>query len=143
MNRIYKSHNGFTLIEIMVVVAVIALLGAMIGPTLFNKVQQAEETRVAQDIRAIESALRFYRLDNYRYPTQGQGLNALINTPADAEDRWNGPYLESMPLDPWGQTYLYAYPSTNGRDFDVYTLGADQQENGEGTDQDWGNWNIQ
>ncbi|MGZ0190292.1 MAG: type II secretion system major pseudopilin GspG [Alphaproteobacteria bacterium] len=143
MKKIQSSQKGFTLIEIMVVVAVIALLSAMIGPTLFNKVQQAEETRVAQDIRAIESALKFYRLDNYRYPTQGQGVNALINVPIGAVDRWNGPYLESMPLDPWGQTYIYAYPSKNGRDFDVYTLGADQQENGEGADQDWGNWNIQ
>ena len=143
MNKMQKSHKGFTLIEIMVVVAVIALLGAMIGPTLFNKVQQAEKTRVAQDIRAIESALKFYRLDNYRYPTQGQGLNALTNAPTGDEDRWNGPYLDSMPMDPRGQTYLYAYPSTNGRDFDVYTLGADQQESGEGADQDWGNWNIQ
>jgi len=143
MNKIQKSHKGFTLIEIMVVVAVIALLGAMIGPTLFNKLRQAEETRVAQDIRAIDSALKFYRLDNFRYPTQGEGLAALINVPTGAEDRWNGPYLESMPVDPWGQTYIYTYPSAQGRDFDVFTLGADQQENGEGADQDWGNWNIQ
>ena len=142
MNKIQNVQKGFTLIEIMVVVAVIALLGAMIGPTLFNKVQQAEETRVAQDIRAIESALKFYRLDNYRYPTQSQGLSALLSAPSGSEDRWNGPYLESMPVDPWGQNYLYAYPSNNGRDFDVYTLGADQQENGQGADQDWGNWNI-
>lgn len=142
-HKIQNVQKGFTLIEIMVVVAVIALLGAMIGPTLFNKVQQAEETRVAQDIRAIESALKFYRLDNYRYPTQSQGLGALLSAPSGSEDRWNGPYLESMPVDPWGQNYLYAYPSNNGRDFDVYTLGADQQENGEGADQDWGNWNIQ
>ncbi len=143
MKNTNKKHKGFTLIEIMVVVAVIALLGAMIGPTLFNKVQQAEETRVAQDIRAIESALKFYRLDNYRYPTQGQGLDALVRAPSGAEDRWNGPYLDSMPLDPWGQSYRYVYPSTHDRDFDVFTLGADQQENGEGADQDWGNWNIQ
>lgn len=143
MRNIQIKQKGFTLIEIMVVVAVIALLGAMIGPTLFNKVQQAEETRVAQDIRAIESALKFYRLDNYRYPTQGQGLDALISAPSGAEDRWNGPYLDAMPIDPWGQAYRYRYPSTHERDFDVFTLGADQQENGEGADQDWGNWNIQ
>tara|TARA_R110000824_G_scaffold315042_1_gene502080 strand:- start:94042 stop:94473 length:432 start_codon:yes stop_codon:yes gene_type:complete len=137
-----NKHKGFTLIEIMVVVAVIALLGAMIGPTLFNKVQQAEETRVAQDIRAIESALKFYRLDNYRYPTQAQGLEALLSPPSGS-DRWNGPYLEAMPADPWGQIYSYVYPSTHNKDFDLFTLGADQQEGGEGADQDWGNWNIQ
>ena len=126
----------------MVVVVVIALLGAMIGPTLFNKVQQAEETRIAQDIRTIESALKFYRLDNFRYPTQAQGLDALMTVPGDA-DRWNGPYLEDMPLDPWGEPYRYRYPGTNDKDFNVYTLGADNVEGGEGSDQDLGNWNIQ
>lgn len=143
MNTKPGNHSGFTLIEIMVVVAVIALLGAMLAPTLFNKLQQAEQTRVAQDIRAIESALKFYRLDNYRYPTQAQGLDALLNAPADAQNNWNGPYLDTVPLDPWGQAYYYSYPSTHGQDFDVYSLGADRQEGGEGADQDWGNWNIQ
>lgn len=143
MRNMPKNHSGFTLIEIMVVVAVIALLGAMIGPTLFNKIQQAEETRVAQDIRAIESALKFYRLDNYRYPTQAQGLEALMSPPSGAADRWNGPYLDAIPMDPWGQIYSYAFPSSHGKDFDLFTLGADQQDGGEGADQDWGNWNIQ
>ncbi len=143
MKTLTARNRGFTLIEIMVVVAVIALLGAMIGPTLFNKVQQAEQTRVAQDIRAIESALKFYRLDNYRFPTQTQGLDALMSAPDSNNANWNGPYLESVPMDPWGQEYRYSYPSTHGRDFDVYTLGADQSEGGEGADTDWGNWNIQ
>ena len=71
--KVNKKQAGFTLIEMMVVVVVIALLGAMIGPTLFNKVQQAEQTRIAQDIRVIEGALKFYRLDNYRYPTNQPG----------------------------------------------------------------------
>lgn len=132
---------GFTLIEIMVVVIVIALMGAMIAPTLFKKVQQAEETRVAQDIRVVESALKFYRLDNFRYPTQTQGLDALVHKPSGA-DRWNGPYLEELPKDPWGETYRYAYPGKHGKDVDVYTYGADNLEGGEGSDKDWGNWNI-
>ena len=88
-----NKQAGFTLIEMMVVVVVIALLGAMIGPTLFKKVQQAERTRIAQDIRVIEGALKFYRLDNYRYPKQSQGLDALMTNPGGA-DNWNGPYLE-------------------------------------------------
>jgi len=137
-----RKARGFTLIEIMVVVAVIALLGAMIAPTLFNKVLQAEETRVAQDIRAISSALSFYRLDNYRYPNQNQGLEALLSAPSGM-DRWNGPYLEDMPRDPWGESYQYTYPGIQGKAFDIFTRGADQQEGGEGADQDWGNWNIQ
>ncbi|MDC0598267.1 type II secretion system major pseudopilin GspG [Gammaproteobacteria bacterium] len=136
-----KNIQGFTLIEIMVVVVVIALLGAMIAPTLFSKVQQAEETRIAQDIRTIESALKFYRLDNYRYPSQTEGLTALHDKPANA-DRWNGPYLEDMPEDPWGVPYQYRYPGTHGKDIDVFTYGANNQEGGEGSEQDWGNWNI-
>lgn len=133
--------KGFTLIEIMVVVVVIALLGAMIVPTLFSKVQQAEETRIAQDIRAVESAMKFYRLDNFRYPTQVQGLDALLEQPS-GNDRWNGPYLEDLPLDPWGQAYLYVYPGTKGKDFDVFTFGADESEGGEDSNFDWGNWNL-
>ena len=136
-----KKQAGFTLIEMMVVVVVIALLGAMIGPTLFKKVQQAEQTRVAQDIRVIESALKFYRLDNYRYPTSGQGLDALLSNPGGL-DNWGGPYLEKKPEDPWGVPYQYANPGRRGKEIDIYTLGVDNQEGGEGSNADWGNWNI-
>ena len=137
-----RKNRGFTLIEMMVVVVVIALLGAMIGPTLFSKVQQAEETRVAQDIRVIESALKFYRLDNYRYPSQAQGLESLIKPPATAADKWNGPYLEDLPEDPWGVGYQYQNPGTHGKEVEVFTLGVDGQQGGEGSNKDWGNWNI-
>lgn len=136
-----NKQAGFTLIEMMVVVVVIALLGAMIGPTLFKKVQQAEQTRVAQDIRVIESALKFYRLDNYRYPTSSQGLDALISNPGGL-DNWSGPYLEKKPEDPWGEPYQYANPGRRGKEIDIYTLGVDNQEGGEGSNADWGNWNI-
>ena len=136
-----QKQAGFTLIEMMVVVVVIALLGAMIGPTLFKKVQQAEQTRVAQDIRVIESALKFYRLDNYRYPTTSQGLGALVSNPGGL-DNWSGPYLEKEPEDPWGQPYKYANPGRRGKEVDIYTLGVDNQEGGEGSNADWGNWNI-
>ena len=139
---IRKKQRGFTLIEMMVVVVVIALLGAMIGPTLFNKVQQAEETRVAQDIRVIESALKFYRLDNYRYPSQAQGLDSLITAPSSGADKWNGPYPEDLPEDPWGVAYQYQTPGTHGKEIEVFTLGVDGQQGGEGSNKDWGNWNI-
>ena len=86
-----NRQAGFTLIEMMVVVVVIALLGAMIGPTLFNKIQQAEETRVAQDIRVIESALKFYRLDNYRYPSKSKGLVSLVTAHSAGDAKRNGP----------------------------------------------------
>ena len=137
-----RKNRGFPLIEMLVVVVVIALLGAMIGPTLFSKVQQAEETRVAQDIRVIESALKFYRLDNYRYPSQAQGLESLIKPPATGADKWNGPYLEDLPEDPWGVGYQYQNPGTHGKEVEVFTLGVDGQQGGEGSNKDWGNWNI-
>ena len=137
-----NKQAGFTLIEMMVVVVVIALLGAMIGPTLFKKVQQAERTRIAQDIRVVEGALKFYRLDNYRYPKQSQGLEALMTNPGGA-DNWNGPYLDAVPKDPWKTPYLYSSPGSRGKDIDVYTYGADGASGGEGSNKDWGNWNVQ
>ena len=140
--EVRKIHTGFTLIEMMVVVVVIGLLAAMIGPRLFNQVEKAQKVRIKQDIRAIESALKFYRLDNYRYPNQSEGLEALINAP-EGVDRWNGPYLEDIPLDPFKNPYLFANPGTHGKEVEVYTLGENQVSGGEGIDKDWGSWNIQ
>lgn len=139
-NKVAKQA-GFTLIEIMVVVAVIGLLIGFIGPRVFNQVEKAERTRIAQDIRAIESALKLYRLDNYRYPSQAEGLEALITSPSQ-NGNWNGPYMENMPTDPWNQPYRYANPSTHNKQVDVFTLGLDNIQGGEGSNKDWGNWNI-
>lgn len=139
-NKVPKQA-GFTLIEIMVVVAVIGLLIGFIGPRVFNQVEKAERTRIAQDIRAIESALKLYRLDNYRYPSQAEGLEALITSPSQ-NGNWNGPYMENMPTDPWNQPYRYANPSTHNKQVDVFTLGLDNIQGGEGSNKDWGNWNI-
>ena len=92
-----NKQTGFTLIEMMIVVAIMAIMSAMLAPTLFNQVSKAEKARTASDIRQIESALKFYRLDNYRYPTQSQGLQALITAPSGSEaTSWNGPYLETV-----------------------------------------------
>ncbi|MBC6427640.1 MAG: type II secretion system major pseudopilin GspG [Cellvibrionales bacterium] len=133
--------RGFTLIEVMVVLVIIGLMGAIIGPTVFGKVQQAEETRIAQDVRAIEGALKMYRLDNYDYPSEGDGLEALLQKPSTARN-WRGPYLESVPEDPWGRPYRYAYPGVHGKEVEVFTLGRDGTDGGEGSDADWGSWNI-
>ena len=142
--KAYKQskQGGFTLIEMMVVVAVIGLLIGMVGPRVFNQVAKAEEKRVQQDIRVIENSLKFYRLDNFRYPSQAQGLEALITAPSDSGN-WNGPYLDAVPKDPWKAVYLYANPSTRGKEIDVYTLGADGVSGGEGSNKDWGSWNVQ
>ena len=139
--RKLRSQKGFTLIEVMVVIVIIALMGAIVGPTVFGKVQQAEEIRIAQDIRAIENALKMYRLDNFDYPSATEGLDALMTQPTSARN-WRGPYLEAVPEDPWAQKYRYAYPGTNGKEVEVFTYGRDNQSGGEGSDQDWGSWNI-
>ena len=137
------KQAGFTLIEIMVVVVIIALMLAAIAPRVFNRLEQAQETRATQDIRAIESALKFYRLDNFVYPSQSQGLEALVTEPTGAR-AWRGPYLDRLPLDPWNNApYRYRIPSDHGLDYDVFTYGADDAEGGEGQDADLGNWTIQ
>ena len=138
-----NKQTGFTLIEMMIVVAIMAIMSAMLAPTLFNQVSKAEKARTASDIRQIESALKFYRLDNYRYPTQSQGLQALITAPSGSEaTSWNGPYLETVPKDAWKQDYRYANPGTHGKTVEVYTLGADNTPGGTDSNADWGSWNV-
>ena len=97
-----KKQRGFTLIEVMIVVTIMALMIAAIAPNLFRNVVKAESIRVASDIRQVESALKFYRLDNYRYPSQSQGLEALVSAPSGATaTQWNGPYFDKLPSDPY------------------------------------------
>jgi general secretion pathway protein G len=136
-------ENGFTLIEIMVVVVILGILAALVAPNVISRIDDAQINRAKQDVRAVESALHLYRLDNFRYPTTDQGLDALVNQPADPSIRnWRqGGYLDKVPVDPWGTPYQYLYPGQNG-EFDVFTLGADQQPGGEGINADIGNWNI-
>ena len=136
-----KSQRGFTLIEIIVVVAIIGLMLAAVAPSVLGRLEQAEQTRVAQDISAIESALKMYRLDNFDYPAEAEGLQALITAPSTARN-WRGPYLESLPLDPWETAYRYAYPGIHGKEFEVFTYGRDNAQGGQGSDADWGSWNI-
>lgn len=138
------SQHGFTLLEIMVVVVIIGLLAAIVAPKLLGNIDTARTNRAKQDIRNIETALNLYRLDNFKYPTTDQGLQALVTNPGAAvAPNWKtGGYLRSIPKDPWNNPYHYRYPGQHG-DFDVWTYGADGQEGGEGTDADIGNWNIE
>lgn len=139
-----KNQGGFTLIEIMVVVIIIGILVAMVAPQVMGRIDQAQVTRVHSDLRAVENALNFYRLDNYIYPTSEQGLEALVTRPNDPNIRnWNPQgYLPRMPKDPWQRPYLYTSPGQNG-EIDVYTLGADGLPGGEGTNADIGNWELE
>ena len=134
---------GFTLIEIMVVVIIIGILAAIVAPNVIGRVDDAQITKAHAEIRNIESALKFYRLDNFQYPTSEQGLEALVTRPNDPNVRnWKpGGYLDRLPKDPWGNEYQYLNPGNNA-EIDIYSLGRDGRPGGEGLDADIGNWNT-
>ncbi len=136
-----RKQYGFTLIEIMVVVVIIGLLAAIVAPNFIGQVDTAARNKAMQDIRGIETALNLFRLDNYRYPTTAEGLQALVSNPGgDVGETWKQ-YLPRLPEDPWDQEYRYQSPGQRG-EIDVFTYGRDRQEGGEGIDADIGNWNL-
>lgn len=137
-----QLQKGFTLIELMVVVVILAVLAGLVVPKLMERPDEARIVKAKQDISAISSALQLYRLDNYVYPTTDQGLEALSEKPTEdpVPKNWK-PVLDRMPLDPWGNPYLYLMPGEHG-DFDVFTYGADNEEGGEGANATIGNWMI-
>lgn len=140
-----RAQRGFTLIEIMVVVVIIGVLGAIVVPQFMSRPDQAKVTAARSDILAISTSLEIYRLDNFSYPTTQQGLDALVKPPRSAPlpGNWSPQgYLKSVPVDPWGTPYQYLYPgvhSANGG-YDLYSLGADRAPGGEGYAADIGNW---
>jgi general secretion pathway protein G len=136
-------QRGFTLIEIMVVVIIIALLAAVVVPQFLGRVDDARVAKAKQDIQAIDTALTLFKLDNFKYPSTDQGLAALAEKPVDPGIRnWRpGGYLKKVNKDPWGNVYQYSNPGAHG-EYDLYTLGADGQPGGEGANADIGNWNL-
>lgn len=138
------DSRGFTLIEVMVVVAILAILAAIIVPRIMGRPEEAKRTKAQIDIKSIEEALNLYKLDNGVYPTTEQGLEALVkkpDTPPLALKWKDGGYLSRVPQDPWGRPYRYLSPGEHG-DFDVYSLGADGEPGGEGKDADVQSWNM-
>jgi general secretion pathway protein G len=134
-------EQGFTLLEIMVVVVIIGLLAALVVPRYMGQVDTANVNRAKGDIRGIETALNLYRLENFRYPSTTEGLQALVTNPGETvAPNWRQ-QLPRMPLDPWERPYQYASPGQHG-EFDVFSLGADGQEGGEGINADIGNWEL-
>ncbi|WP_031434569.1 type II secretion system major pseudopilin GspG [Methylomarinum vadi] len=135
-----RSEQGFTLLELLVVLGIIALLAGIVGPQVMKHMGASKTKAARVQIEDLSAALDMYKLDVGRYPTTEQGLVALVERPADNK-RWNGPYLRKskVPQDPWLEDYHYVSPGEHGR-FDLYTYGADGKEGGEGEDQDINSW---
>ena len=135
-----KRQRGFTLIELMVVLAILGVLAALIVPNVLDRADDARGTAARADVNNLMQALKLYRLDNQRYPAAEQGLQALVVKPSTgpAPVNWK-PYLDKLPNDPWGRPYQYMNPGVKG-EVDVLSLGADGQPGGEGKNADIGSW---
>ena len=139
-----RLSRGFTLIEIMVVVVILGILAALVAPNVIRRIDDAQIAKAKQDIRSYETALNLFRMDNFKYPTTDQGLAALVTKPGDTSIRnWReGGYISGLRKDPWGNDYHYQNPGSHG-EYDLFTLGADGVEGGEGINADVGNWTIE
>lgn len=136
-------QKGFTLIEVMVVVIILGILAAIVVPRVMDRPDVARITKAKQDIRAMESALNLYKLDNFTYPTTDQGIEALVSKPSGSPEPRNWKqYMDRLPKDPWGNDYQYLSPGTKG-DIDIFSFGADARPGGDGVNADIGNWDLQ
>ncbi len=131
-----KKQGGFTLIEVMVVVAILGILAAIVMTNVVGKDDQARVTTTKASLSSIANALEMYKLDNHKYPTTDEGLEALVTKPASAKNFPAGGYLKKLPEDSWGNPFRYVAPGDNGRPFEIYSLGGDDVEGGEGTNAD-------
>ena len=138
---VYRAR-GFTLIEVMVVIVILGVLAALVVPRIMSRPDEARVVAAKQDIATLMQALKLYKLDNRQYPTNAQGLNALIERPtvAPLPPNWK-PYLERLPADPWGMNYQYLNPGLRG-EVDVMSFGADGRAGGSGFDADIGSWEL-
>jgi general secretion pathway protein G len=137
-----RRDRGFTLIEMMVVMVIIALIAALVGPRVMKHLGSSKEKTTLVQIEQLSAALESFKLEVGRYPTQQEGLKALVENPGKAPN-WKGPYLrkKELPQDAWGFPFYYELPAKRGGiDYDLYSLGADGKPGGEGEDADIGNW---
>jgi general secretion pathway protein G len=137
---ITRLHRGFTLIELLVVLVIIGVLAALIVPNVLDRADDARVTAARTDVNNLMQALKLYKLDNQRYPSAEQGLDALVHKPSAGvvPPNWK-PYIDKLPSDPWGHPYQYVVPGLKG-EVDVFSFGADGQTGGEGRDADIGSW---
>src|SRR3989304_4868545 len=137
--KIFRNA-GFTLLELLIVMIIIGLLAALIGPKMIGRVGESRQTVAKQQVEGFGSALEMYRLDTTKYPTQEQGLEALVSEPQGVNN-WKGPYLKKkfIPKDPWGHEYIYTYPGANG-DYDIVSYGADGNTGGGGGGKEVASW---
>lgn len=142
---IYRnSQRAFTLIEVMVVVVILGILASIVVPRIMDRPDSARIIKAKHDVRALESALGLYKLDNFSYPSTDQGLQALVTKPSGKPDARNwkpGGYVDRMPKDPWGNEYKYLNPGVHS-EIDIFSFGADGVPGGEGMNADIGNWNL-
>ena len=142
--RVPRCQGGFTLIEILVVVVILGILASIIVPRIMRRPEEARRTKAIVDIKAIETALNLYRLDNGVYPSTEQGLEALVTKPTTGiiPKNWKEEgYLDKVPQDPWKNPFIYLHPGVH-KELDLVSYGADGVEGGEGKDADIENWNL-
>ncbi|MFP4226771.1 MAG: type II secretion system major pseudopilin GspG [Desulfobacterales bacterium] len=142
-----KKQAGFTLIELMVVIVILSILAVYVAPKLVGREEQAKQVKARVDIQALETALKLYKLDNGRYPTTEQGLEALVEPPDTGKvpENWReGGYIEKGKIasDPWGNDYIYLSPGSHG-DYDIISYGADGEPGGQGDNKDIKSWEIE
>ncbi len=135
------NQTGFTLIELMIVVVILGLLATVVMPRILNRPEQARRMKAKLDIRNIESALALFKTDTGRFPTTSQGLEALVTDPGIKGYNRDG-YLEKVPIDPWGNKYIYISPGIHSRDYDLESYGKDGEDGGTGDNADIESWNL-